>query len=84
MSNEVSRRCILHVDDTNKVSSYKRNNYAMQSLLAIGGGAVEKLNTRLDSYRVGGSTTDKYNYINGYVDNSTITKQEISVSIEER
>ncbi|UHM27513.1 MAG: RNA-dependent RNA polymerase [Sanya amalgavirus 1] len=52
--------------------SFKRNDFAVQSLLAIGGGAVNKLKECFKYYRVGGSTTDKLLYLNGYVDRATI------------
>lgn len=62
---------------------FKRNEFAIQSLLAIGGGAVNLLRTSLECHRVGGSTNDKINYLAGYQDNATIGKSDMTVCLSD-
>jgi len=56
----------------NKPVKYKRNKFVVQSLLAIGGGAISMLKKTLKYRRAGGSTQDRLNYIESYLDNSIV------------
>lgn len=49
---------------------YNRNIYAVNSLFAIGGGAIDQLTRSLTYRRVGGSTQDKIFYVSKYEDKS--------------
>jgi hypothetical protein len=58
-------------DRVNKKRGYKRNRFAIQSLLAIGGGAYGVLKTACRKLRAGGSSQDLVNYIGTYDGNPT-------------
>lgn len=51
----------------NQKKYYKRNKFMISSLYAIGGGALNVLYNGCEYGRVGGSTQDKVNYLNTYV-----------------
>lgn len=69
---------ILHIEnDSNEKTSFRRNEYAVQSLLAMGGSNVNKLHECLKYYRVGGSTTDKLRYLAGYKDLAGLSSIDI-------
>lgn len=65
----------------NKPRYYKRNQFMLHSMVAIGGGAIPQLKRALSYRRVGGSTQDKINYMAAYYDGSD-KNFEFKVSFE--
>lgn len=52
----------------NKIMVYPRNKFAINSMYAIGGGAINHLNQSFGDIRFGGSTYDKLLYLMNYQD----------------
>lgn len=58
----------------NERATFKRNKYFMESMTAIGGGNLGKLNTAMDYIRIGGTLQDKVNYLSNYSCNNETEK----------